>query len=138
MRIVELIGLNRVPRLHKALRVLVTFILVCVGWIFFRAKTLQDALYVLSHVFQGWQFSARGLASAAFDRSFTGGRRELALAYALIVLLLSAELIQRRYPAIVVWFCRSRAARWALSYAQIAGILLFGVFGQNQFIYFQF
>ena len=30
-----------------------TFILVCIGWVFFRAQTLQDAFYIISHFGSG-------------------------------------------------------------------------------------
>jgi alginate O-acetyltransferase complex protein AlgI len=38
-------------------RALLTFVLVLIGWIFFRAATLEDSLYILSQAFTG----ARGL-----------------------------------------------------------------------------
>ena len=35
-----------------------TFILVCVGWVIFRAKNLPDAGYILTHFWQNWDFGA--------------------------------------------------------------------------------
>ena len=38
---------------QSALQVLLTFALVCFAWVFFRANTLSDAFYGLSHMFAG-------------------------------------------------------------------------------------
>jgi len=49
--------INR-PRIFTYLKdtisTLTTFLLVCFAWIFFRANTLQDSWYVISHLFSGW------------------------------------------------------------------------------------
>lgn len=46
--VVRLMMLDRVPRLHHAVRVLTTFHLVVLAWVFFRADTVQDAGNVLA------------------------------------------------------------------------------------------
>src|SRR4030042_870480 len=53
-KIHKAIGLDRVPRFHSYLRVIVTFFLVCFAWIFFRANTISDAVYIISNLFAGW------------------------------------------------------------------------------------
>ena len=37
---------------------LITFALVCFGWIFFRANNVSDALSIVSKIFSGLNFSA--------------------------------------------------------------------------------
>jgi alginate O-acetyltransferase complex protein AlgI len=36
-----------------SLRALITFVLVCVGWVFFRAATLADSVHVIGEMFTG-------------------------------------------------------------------------------------
>jgi D-alanyl-lipoteichoic acid acyltransferase DltB (MBOAT superfamily) len=55
--VVQLIRLNSFPNLRKYLQVAVTFSLVSFAWIFFRAKDVDDALYIASHLFAGGWYS---------------------------------------------------------------------------------
>lgn len=54
-KIYRIIGLDKVPRLHHSLKIWMTFSLVSIVWIFFRAQSISDAIYVLSHLMTGWQ-----------------------------------------------------------------------------------
>ena len=53
-RITAAIGLGRHPFFHNPLRVLFTFALVNLGWIFFRASSVRDAWQILTRLFTGW------------------------------------------------------------------------------------
>ena len=48
-----LLSIERVLRLARPITMLLTFPLVLIGWIFFRAATLPDSLYVLGEAFRG-------------------------------------------------------------------------------------
>ena len=50
----ERCGLTRRPALERMLNIGFTFSLVCVGYVFFRAGSLADALYMLRHMPTGW------------------------------------------------------------------------------------
>lgn len=43
--------IDKVPYLHNAIRIIITFGFVSFAWIFFRANTMQDAFYAVSHLF---------------------------------------------------------------------------------------
>jgi hypothetical protein len=47
--------LDRVPRIKAGLAMLATFSLVTFAWIFFRAESLGDALYITRHLVSGWR-----------------------------------------------------------------------------------
>ena len=106
----------------------VTFALVCLSWILFRASNLNDAVIVVSGI-----FCKMGLPNVTFAM-FT----ELCLAALAIALLLIKELSDE--------FCWkwhiSKSRYWLVRHSyivsMIAMILLFGVLGGDQFIYFQF
>jgi alginate O-acetyltransferase complex protein AlgI len=114
---------------RRVVAVVVTFHLVLVAWVFFRAESVGDALYVLT---APWN-AVGGMVSPEGVDGW-----QLRLSYLFIGVLLMVHLAQAA-PAIRAWLQRTRwYVRWALDYALILGILLFGEFGTQEFIYFQF
>jgi D-alanyl-lipoteichoic acid acyltransferase DltB (MBOAT superfamily) len=133
--------LIRYPRLHRLLQQFYVFGLVCVSWIFFRAPTISDALYLLTHLSSGWAMSwtqfIRTYLRWPFD-TLGFSERELILSLAGIFLLLAVEVAQER-AALGSWLLRqSLFVRSAVCGGLIMAILVFGVFINKQFIYFQF
>ncbi len=51
--LLRLTGITRVPYLRSGLGTVLTFALVCFAWVFFRANSLSDALYVHTHIWKG-------------------------------------------------------------------------------------
>jgi alginate O-acetyltransferase complex protein AlgI len=136
-KVAQTIGLNKFPRLHSYLKVMVTFFLVSFAWIFFRANTISDAIYIISNLFSGW---GRGLTFEAFEKMpFVEPLKfELVVSLFAIGILLVVHLIERR-ENIIDWFSEKPIwLRWSVYYSIILSILLFGNFGSKQFIYFQF
>jgi D-alanyl-lipoteichoic acid acyltransferase DltB (MBOAT superfamily) len=110
-----------------AVRVLITFHLVVLAWVFFRASSISDAFVILESMFHlGFNFDV--LAPA-------GGRFGLLVAICAVFFM---EAVEARGG--VGEFRRERplVARWALYYALIFWVVAFGVFDESQFIYFQF
>jgi alginate O-acetyltransferase complex protein AlgI len=136
-KIHKAIGLDRVPRFHSYLKVIVTFFLVCFAWIFFRANTISDAVYIISNLFAGW---GRALTVEALGNiPFWGPLKfEFIVSLLSIVILLLIQLMERGVN-IIDWFSEKPIwVRWPVYYSIILSILLFGNFGSKQFIYFQF
>ncbi len=119
---VRLTGIGRFPRFHHALQVAVTFLLICLSWIFFRANSMTDAVYILSHLFA----------------STKGG---FALNGSIVFFIVFMEYIQHQHQAgrIAHLFSgRPLLVRWSLYYALVMIVLIFGSYKEQQFIYFQF
>ncbi len=137
-KIADYFGLNRSHLLHKIARVFITFLLVCFAWIFFRANSLTDALYIIGHLFYG--------ARHIFDLSWwklmmpKNGLNEYdyLLSVLSIIFLLCVHLLQRHGSMRHMLAERSAKTRWLVYLALLLGILFFGVFNRSQFIYFQF
>jgi len=124
-------------RLHNALRLekttllacwqtFVTFNLVSVAWVFFRANEPGQALYIIANMCNG----VKGLRSAFL---LSQGEVELG------ILLAALAIIG------IVYKCRTVALRhtpfwirWPLYYSLILSVLLFGVYKHSFFIYFNF
>lgn len=113
------------------LKIGITFSAVCFAWIFFRANTLHDAWYIVTHLFQG-PFQP-GMVAAPF-----GSRQDLLIALALIAVLIGIDAAHVRNPIGRVVGALPVPARWALYYGFTAAVFLFGTWGKQEFIYFQF
>jgi D-alanyl-lipoteichoic acid acyltransferase DltB (MBOAT superfamily) len=135
--LVRMIGLDRVPKLHGYLKILITFSLVCFAWIFFRADTISNAFNIISHLFSGWgrAFTVETLEKIAFRGPL---KFELVISLISIGILLSVQVMEERgnlidrFSEMPIWI------RWPVYYSFLLAILLFGNFGAKEFIYFQF
>ncbi len=119
------------------LRVLITFCLTCIAWIFFRANTLSDALHIL-HAILG---TVKHGFIVDFSTSFSLSAYALLMVLVCTVVLLVAD-----------WFISEKdlagkinqyvVPRYAVYFILIAVILLFGSYGAGydpqDFVYFQF
>lgn len=130
-RIVKLIGLDKVPLLYKALQIVITFILVCFGWIFFRANNISDAIYIVRNMFTNIGNSVP-IDQLGLD-SF-----QLKVAFISIGVMELVHLIQEKKSIREIISTKPIWIRWSLYYILILWIILLGTFGSQEFIYFQF
>lgn len=108
------------------LKIFCTFHLVTFAWIFFRANNVHDALYFVSHLFQGWP--KLFIDTNVFGYSSIG-----------ICIFLIFEYLQFKSGlSIKKAMSLSWPIRWAVMYFLIFSIILCGVDADNSFIYVQF
>jgi D-alanyl-lipoteichoic acid acyltransferase DltB (MBOAT superfamily) len=124
------IGLPSDGVLIVGLRIVATFTLTCVAWIFFRSNSLADAWHIVRHLASGW---ADGLQSV---QAFTG--LDMAVTVVAIAVLESIQWFQRNGTGVRRLLHLPIYLRWPAYYLLLASILVFGVFEGTQFIYFQF
>lgn len=103
----------------------ITFALATLAWIFFRADNIGQAFSYIEHIF------SRSLISAPKG---SGAK----LIVPLLSIMVIVEWLQRDKQHGLEDLKMHSILRWAIYYTLIAGIISLGVFGQNQFIYFQF
>lgn len=130
-RIVKLTGLNKIPLIHKILQIIITFILICFGWIFFRANSMSDAIYVIKNMFTDIGNSVP-IDQLGLD-SF-----QLNVAFLSIGLMELVHLIQEKKSVREIISTKPIWIRWTLYYVLVLWIILLGSFGSQEFIYFQF
>ncbi|MEO8169034.1 MAG: MBOAT family O-acyltransferase [bacterium] len=122
--------LDRYPIVHKYIRILLVFHMVLVGWIFFRAKTISEAWYILTHLFD---FNGvTNVFSLGLDK------REMVVALLAILVMESVHYVQRKSHVRHVLAGKPALLRWSLYIAIVLVILVFGEFTSQDFIYFQF
>lgn len=105
----------------------ITFLLVTLAWIFFRANSLGDAIYILKSIFTN-------LNSPLFIKWDVFFAASIALMIVIIKEIVDETLLSRFEKLCA----RNFLIRPVLLAFLFAGIILFGVFDSGQFIYFQF
>ena len=136
-KICKTIGLDKAPRLHNSLKTLVTFSLVSLAWVFFRAHSISDAIYILSHLFTGWQDIIH--ADVLIKNPLWGSLKfQWITGIASIGVLILVEWGTRHGSIVEMISAKPIWIRWPTYYFILLSILLFGHFGTKQFIYFQF
>jgi D-alanyl-lipoteichoic acid acyltransferase DltB (MBOAT superfamily) len=127
-------GERALPSPAMAARMLGTFAVVCVGWVFFRAATLRDALFILRRI------GATAIALPRADPVTVLEQGPLGLALPIAVLaVLGLEWVQRRHEHPLVLSGMPRPLRWATYQALLWLTVYVGTIGTGSpFIYFQF
>jgi D-alanyl-lipoteichoic acid acyltransferase DltB (MBOAT superfamily) len=134
-----LIGLNNFPAINNTLQLLTTFSLVTFAWIFFRAKTVSDAFYIIKHSITGFTMDLPKFINGTLFIPNQGlSSYEVIAALIAILIMESIHLMQVKYD-IRDWIRNQPSLfRWCMYYTCIITIILLHVSGKNQFIYFQF
>jgi alginate O-acetyltransferase complex protein AlgI len=134
---VAAVGLNKKPYLHQRLQIWFTFVLISLSIVFFRAKTLSDAYYILSHLHVGWEniWNTEALSRMIF---LTGSKMDLLIALAALIFMGLVHKLEDHATMRHMFTNKPVWLRFAFYYAIIAGILLLSPPDAANFIYFQF
>lgn len=139
-RLVALLKMDRSTFSHKLLKTLVTFALIDITWVFFRAREINVAFDILSSMFTADNFHI------LFDDSlFNVGldwKNFLVMILSIGVLMI-ADFFKYRGVQVRSVLCRQELwFRWMFLIAATVFIVVFGVWGSGfseaAFIYFQF
>lgn len=155
-RIAKLSHLDKFPCLKNSISTAFTFTLVSFAWVFFRANSLRDAIYITGHFFTGWKDYLLEVAAviqnntlSLFDRLFSPftfslkwlPRGTFLFSGLALIIFLIVETKQyqgefmaqfNRLPAYVRWLCYIALVTFTLT----LGTAYTGI--QQAFIYFQF
>lgn len=123
------------PNTYRALKMAVTFLLVCLAYILFRAATMDDAIQMFGKLPTGWE-NAFSSISSTVDANVI----EFLIALAGIALLLGVDVVRGRMDIGMKLNAGPAALRWSVYYAGVLGFVVLGAFysGPAQFIYFRF
>lgn len=125
---------NRKSYLGSFIFTLFTFSIVCFAWIFFRANSFSDSVYIVGNIFN---------LIPEYDNYFNLGlpKPDLILGIVSIALLLIFDAIHRRFNVLGLLNKTNFVVRCAVYTVVIFSIVIFGVYGDDsvsEFIYFQF
>lgn len=120
-----------------AIRVLIVFVFVTFAWIFFRASSIGDALYVIRNIFDGIinvkEYLIAGVNALGINKF---------IALKIIILYLFPLMIYD-YISLRCDICewvgkRNIVIRYVYVFLIAIAVLTFGYVGQSTFVYFQF
>jgi alginate O-acetyltransferase complex protein AlgI len=129
-RVYSWLGLAKHGLVRAAIGVICTFALSCVAWVVFRAESVADAWFILTHFWTGWDITA--------IRTEQFLLRQMPIALLSIGVLETVELLHRRVSLTRTLASRPLVLRWSVYACCILAVLLFAVYEKTEFIYFQF
>ncbi|MDO4566250.1 MAG: MBOAT family O-acyltransferase [Oscillospiraceae bacterium] len=130
------LNLNKNTALTAIWKVCFTFMLVSVAWIFFRADTVNDAVYIFKNMFAGVSQPLAYITAGIEQLEFTAVK-----ACSIILsttLLFAFDFVDMKHDIMTKISNSNTIIRWVIYYAVLLMILVVGQFGLSQFIYFQF
>ncbi|MEM6342870.1 MAG: MBOAT family O-acyltransferase [Bacteroidota bacterium] len=134
-RLKKSLGISRNETVHKLVQVLSVFVLVLIGWVFFRAENISDAFYILGQIFDPrtytWTFSLVSNVQANSPFSFA-----LGMGCLILFLILDTMSKDKQFPDFLNG--HKLAYRWTIVYILLFCLVFFTPKGSGQFIYFQF
>ena len=132
------LGLNTKNTSNHLFFGIIIFFIVCLAWVFFRANTLNDSVYIIKGIFTDFNFGD------IFNKeTYLIGLRpnEFRVIILSIIFLFTAELLHLKYNLIELLNKQGLIFRWSFYISIVLVIVLFGVYGDEniqEFIYFQF
>ncbi len=131
-RIWTRLGMAPESRVRACVAMLCTFALTVFGWLFFRAESLAQAGALCRTLWNGWELQT--LARLIHE---VNGSECLLMALLVAGWMLLEAFAPRRVEE--AFFHLPLAARWALSFALLFLLILFGKYNESPaFLYFQF
>jgi hypothetical protein len=117
-----------------------TFALVCVGWVFFRARSFGEASAIFSNIATGLgPGSLTTVGDGFLSRMLLNDPVTVLSVAVLLALVLRVEAYNQRRD-VRAWLASTKPlVRWSIYYALVVLIIVFAeVDRQQPFIYFQF
>lgn len=123
--------------IQTAIRLILTFVFVTFAWIFFRANSLDDAGYIVSHLLI---FDPSFDLTAPMTRGLLPNATEWLITWGALIILLVVDVLDARIGIHQAFARIPVILRWGIYYGLGAAVLFAGLYGSGvqEFIYFQF
>lgn len=112
--------------------------MICITWVFFRADSFSDAIYIFTGAFQNWHWSLSYFVNTAWAM----GLNKIYFLLIVISLLILAGIEAIQYKKPICEFIRSKntIVKWGLCILVTFFILIVKIYAaeSQQFIYFEF
>lgn len=138
-KIYKLLHINTKCESFRLLKIFVTFMLVNISWLFFRAPGLQDGFWMVKQIFT--KFDAASLISY---KQYTFGIdfKDIAVMIIAIIILLMVETLSEKHDVYAIFERQNMLAKWVAVYVLFFAVIIFGVYGASYsasaFVYFQY
>lgn len=139
-KVVSILKINEENITWKCFRILITFVLIDLTWLFFRVNSFSEGLEVLKRIFSGFRF--KWFLSMEFMGMFGSINNFIIIIVSLLIVLIIDVLNYNGIDIRKIIFKQQMVFRWIIYWMIYMSIIYWGVYGtgyeQTQFIYFQF
>ncbi|MEG1104843.1 MAG: MBOAT family O-acyltransferase [Oscillospiraceae bacterium] len=116
---------------------IMTYSFICFSYIFFRSKTMQDALVYVGNIFASKQSLQASISELPLNIT------ELYISIGLVVIMFLLDIARKRIKDVMIWFNSKHIITQSIMYsALMVSIVTIGIYGtkyiEKPFIYFQF
>lgn len=135
-KVIQALHIRTEGKVWKSFQVLRTFVLVCLGFILFRAENMTVALSMLRSIFL---MQSPAVHNSLLNGNFT--RTDLLFLILSTGVLLAVSFLQRKHHLREELSSKNTTVRWAVYSTAALSVIFLGVFlssDPTQFIYFQF
>jgi len=135
---VRLLGINRASFGHRVFQTVATFSLITVAWVFFRANSISDALYIIPRMFSptAWVLTDGTLTRQGLSAA------ELSVALVSVGVLGVMEWLSINRDVLGALNRQHLVFRWGVYYGLILTVVIFGHYGGTynpaDFLYFKY
>ena len=138
-RVIDLLKVNTQCFSYRMFQIGITFVLINITWVFFRANGFMAALHMMQQmvtVFNPWIFFDGTIFTLGMDS------KDFVVALLAIAVLWLVDYAHTK-GSVRAWISKQNLVfRWGLYYVAIFSIIIFGIYGPGYdaaaFIYFQF
>lgn len=116
---------------------IVVFVLIDLSFVFFRSETFSKAYWIISNIFNtsNFYFDKNEIMSILTS---TSGKMVFYYVVAGIIIMEAIQYFQEKNKSYIIFTDSNKTIRYAWYYFLTISIILFGNFGAQTFIYFQF
>lgn len=118
----------------KFISLFVVFVFCNLAWVFFRAESFSDAIYVITHIFSGINEGERGYFSNSIELDAV---HYVKINFTLIILFIF-DFFSLKIDVIKWIGNRNVILRWGIYIIFVMILFIFAHIGNSSFIYFQF
>ena len=129
------LGLSKSNIFVKLWQATACFFLLAFSLIFYRANSLHEAFYIVARLTQGWSvgfLGSNGDWPVGFDRGWWFLSVEIFLGFIIM------DYLQKDSGGDFVFARGPRWVKWVYYYGLLLAMIIWGQYGRNPFIYFQF
>ncbi len=136
-KIRAILFLDRHEKIHHLFQVLIVFCLASISFIFFRSETMSKAWWFINHMFTWPSFSFMRHELLGSLTAHVGNIVFIVVVLSIIIMEV-IQYIQSKKSTLFIFDDKPKYIRYGWYYSLSLLILLFGYFGGESFIYFQF
>jgi alginate O-acetyltransferase complex protein AlgI len=136
-KLYKILHLENIQAIHHFIQSLIVFVLVSISFIFFRAETVSKAWWFITNMFSSFSFNFT-IHDLLQSLTLHMGNIVLYVVIVSVCIMEGFQYFQEKKNTFYIFDLMPKVVRYGWYYGLTTLILVFGYFGSQTFIYFQF